>query len=42
MKKFRLLWECIKSDQLSYAQIVEHLKDIEFKKWLIKNNLIKG
>ena len=41
MENFQLLWDCIKSGQVSHYQIEQHLKDKEFKNWLIKNNLIQ-
>ena len=41
MENFQLLWDCIKSGQVSHYQIEQHLKDKDFKNWLIKNNLIQ-
>lgn len=31
---YELLWQCIKSDQVSAFQVQEHLKDRLFKIWL--------
>lgn len=38
---YQLLWECIQSDQVSEAEIVEHMKDENFKKWLQDNGFLK-
>ncbi len=40
-KFYELLWQCIQSDQVSYTQIVEHLKDLNFKKWLQDRGFLK-
>lgn len=37
---YPLLWQCIKSGQVSARQIQEHLKDNKFKQWLKKKGLI--
>jgi len=37
---YKLLWDCIQSDQVSEAQIVEHMKDSGFRKWLEDNGFL--
>ena len=35
-EKYQDLADCIRSDQVSAAQIVEHFKDVKFKEWYRK------
>ena len=41
IKEYRLLAECIRSDQVSAKQIQEHLKDNEFRKYYEKHYINK-
>jgi len=40
-KFYELLWQCIQSDQVPEADIVEHMKDENFKKWLQDRGFLK-
>ena len=39
--EFRLLAECIRSDQLSARQVQEHLKDEEFRRYYVTKYINK-